>query len=361
MNRDELFLRELFERPQYSLRSDEKSNLLLPLLRSLTEHHATNCSPYRKILEFLAKEDWDSIEKIPYVPVALFKSHNLLSVPEREVVRTMTSSGTTGQQLSRIHLDKATAELQSRALSTILKAVLGTDRRPMLIVDSQSVIKNRTQYSARTAGILGIYPFGRHHLFALDDDMELRYDAVASFLAEHSKAPIVVFGFTFMVWKYLHGSLTKNMRTLDMQKATLIHSGGWKALLNESVDNASFKAGLAQSCGINAIHNYYGMVEQTGSIFLEGGDGYLYPSNFSDVIIRDPRTLEPVGDGEPGVVQVLSVLPQSYPGHSILTEDVGVIDGVSNGDEWRGKRLRIIGRLPKSEVRGCSDTHANSI
>jgi hypothetical protein len=63
-----------------------------------------------------------------------------------------------------------------------------------------------------------------------------------------------------------------------------------------------------------------------GSIILEGSDGLLYPPNFGDVIIRDPKTLEVVPDGKKGIIQVLSIIPQSYPGHSILTEDIGVIE-----------------------------------
>lgn len=361
MNRDEFLLATLFERTQYSLDQKEKSEILLPLLASLTAHHEEKCDPYQKLRQVLGSRDFNSVEDIPYVPVALFKSHTLASVAISEVVRIMTSSGTSGQLVSRIHLDKETAELQSRALSSILKTVLGNDRRPMLIIDTDSVVKNRTQYSARTAGILGIYPFGRHHLFALDDDMNLKYDAVSHFLREHSSSPVTVFGFTFMVWKYLHGFLCENNKMLNLGNATLIHSGGWKALLHESVDNASFKAGLRQSCGIDRVHNYYGMVEQTGSIFLEGTDGYLYPSNFSDVIIRDPYTLQPVSDGEVGLIQVLSVLPRSYPGHSLLTEDLGVIESGAQGEGWEGKRFRVLGRLPRSEVRGCSDTHAGAV
>jgi hypothetical protein len=61
-------------------------------------------------------------------------------------------------------------------------------------------------------------------------------------------------------------------------------------------------------------------------------------------------------DGETGVIQVLSLLPGSYPGHSLLSEDMGVIEKVDpRQDGWMGKGLRIFGRVPKAELRGCSD------
>ncbi len=71
------------------------------------------------------------------------------------------------------------------------------------------------------------------------------------------------------------------------------------------------------------IFNFYGFVEQIGSVFIEGPDGLLYPPNFTDVIIRRPHSWEPAAVGEEGVIQVVSLLPRSYPGHSVLTEDHG--------------------------------------
>ena len=52
---------------------------------------------------------------------------------------------------------------------------------------------------------------------------------------------------------------------------------------------------------------------------------------------------------------MISTLPTSYPGHVLLTEDLGVVHGVDDGD-WPGKRFSSSGRLPRAEARGCSDT-----
>ena len=114
-----------------------------------------------------------------------------------------------------------------------------------------------------------------------------------------------------------------------------------------------------QRFGLRRIHNFYGMVEQIGSVFLEASDGYLYAPNFTDVIIRDPITWEPLGPGQTGLIELLSLLPRSYPGHVILTEDMGEIVAIDTGtDGWLGKAVRIHGRMPKAELRGCSDVVA---
>ena len=57
-------------------------------------------------------------------------------------------------------------------------------------------------------------------------------------------------------------------------------------------------------------------------------------------------------------MQLISLLPTSYPGHNLLTEDEGIIYGKNNCNcKRKGKFFKIIGRLKKSENRGCSDNY----
>ena len=72
-----------------------------------------------------------------------------MSVSRNEVVKTMTSSGTTGQAVSKIYLDRETSGLQTKVLAKIVSSFIGNQRVPMLILDSSEVIKNRAMFSAR--------------------------------------------------------------------------------------------------------------------------------------------------------------------------------------------------------------------
>lgn len=352
-------LTEFFDRPQFSIEQDEKESLLLNELVDLTQWHRERCEPYRRILEATSQSTLGSLEDLPALPVSLFKTHELFSIDEDEIFKVMTSSGTTGQAVSRITLDRKTAELQAKALGSVVTSVLGTQRMPMLIVDTPNVVRNRDMFSARGAGVLGMLSFGRKHTYLLDDAMNLDADALRDFTEKYSGQPILIFGFTFMVWKYFLKSLRDAQIEIDLSQAVLIHSGGWKKLQDEAVGNDEFRAAFLETTGLRRIHNFYGMVEQVGGVFMEGEDGYLYPPNFSDVIVRDPVTWQPAQDGQVGVIEVLSVLPRSYPGHVLLTEDLGVVEGIGTPSSgWCGKRLRVVGRVPRSELRGCSDTHA---
>jgi phenylacetate-coenzyme A ligase PaaK-like adenylate-forming protein len=349
--------------PPYELDRTARAARQLRDLAALTGHHRAHCEPYRRIVDGLGYRESAvrAVEDIPFLPVRLFKTRELMSVPREAVVKTMTSSGTSGQQVSKIFLDRDTAAMQTKVLARLVQAETGPTRLPMLVVDAPSVLRDRNLFSARGAGILGFSMCANPVAYALTDAMQLDMPVVHAFLAKHAGKPILCFGFTFMVWTHLVAALRETGERLPLERATLIHGGGWKTLAAQAVDNARFKAALAETTGVRRVINYYGMVEQTGSIFMECEAGVLHASHYSDIIIRRPNDLSPAGRGEQGLVQPLSLLPASYPGHSLLSEDLGRVLGEDDcACGRRGKYFEIDGRAPQAEIRGCSDIYASA-
>jgi len=344
----------------YNLDRPIKSKQLLDGLNELTAHHIKRNDAYRAMLLKSGQQGQNAtLEAVPYLPVQLFKLMELVSVPQEEVVKVLTSSGTTGQQVSKIFLDKETAVKQTKALVAVMKPLLGTQRLPMVIFDTKSVLKDRRSFSARGAGILGFANFGRGHFYALNDDMTVDWDGLQQFIAQQGGNKILLFGFTYMIWKHVVQEAKLKAMTINFGDSILIHGGGWKKLKDEAVDAETFKSTLQAVLGITKVHNYYGMVEQVGSIFVECEHGHLHTPNYADVIVRDPISFKPLPYGQQGLIQVLSLLPTSYPGHSLLTEDVGTIHGEDDCPcGWKGKYFSVAGRIPKAELRGCSDTYA---
>ena len=351
-------LERLMNAEQFSVPQAEKSAAMLTALNRLTVHHREHGVPYRRMLDAVAAGDAAAtLADVPFLPVSLFKHLELSSIEQDAVFKVLQSSGTTGQVPSRIVLDVDTARLQTRALSTIVTHYVGPKRLPMLIVDHPGVVKDRRNLTARGAGILGMTSYGRDHHYVLTDDLKVDVDGLRRWLADHEGQDLLIFGFTFMVWQYLHGRLRD--AGVDLSRAVLVHSGGWKKLIEQSVTNEVFKAELASEFGLARVHNFYGMVEQVGSVFFECPAGFLHPPNFAEVLVRDPRTWDLAPTGEPGVIEVLSLLPRSYPGHALLTEDTGVVHGVDDCPCGRmGTRFSGSGRIPKAEIRGCSDVIA---
>ena len=222
-------------------------------------------------------------------------------------------------------------------------------------------MKNRKQFSARSAGITGFSIFSTKRIFALNDDMSLNFEGIKQFLEENKSKTIFMFGFTFIVYQHFYRELLKLPQKIDLSNAVLIHGGGWKKLISEAVDSATFKAQLNSICGLYRVHDYYGMVEQTGTIHMECEHGYFHTSEYSDIIIRNSNDFSVTKFGEEGIIQLLSLLPISYPGQSILTEDLGIIFGEDDCKCGRkGKYFKINGRLKNAELRGCSDTYAEN-
>lgn len=356
-------IEKLLQEAPYSLSKESKEKLLTQGLIKLTRKHYSSCLYYKKMMDAIGL-DYEKIKTyydLPFLPVRMFKELELLSISKEDVVKTMTSSGTSGQQVSKIFLDRETSSLQTKVLTKIVSDFIGKKRVPMLILDSSSVVKDRTMFSARGAGILGFSMFGTKKVYALDEDMHLDIEGIKDFLDTHQGEIIFLFGFTFMIWQHFYKELLKTGYRPDLSKAKLIHGGGWKKLLNESVSPDEFKKCLHELCGIGVdnIHDYYGMVEQTGTIYMECECGHLHTSNFSDVIIRRPLDFSIAEIQEKGIIEVVSLLPQSYPGHVLLTEDEGVILGEDDCPCGRkGKYFKINGRIKNAEIRGCSDTYA---
>ena len=327
----------LYPEKVFSISKEEKTELMIKELNSLHAHHYQNCPEYRKIID--AKEgglkEYSSIESFPYISVRLFKLLNLKSVKDDEIFKTVTSSGTSGN-VSKIYLDKDLAALQSKTLLNIMQNFVGTRRLPMLLCESNALVKNKASFSARSAGAIG----------ALDE-----------FFNQFKDEEIILFGFTFMLYKFLIKELVNKGKTYPFKKVYVIHGGGWKKLQAEAVSNDEFKSLLKKIFPDVSVHNFYGMAEQTGSIYVECECGHLHTPAYSDVIIRDPVTFKEVENGKSGLVQVVSLLPKSYPGFSILTEDLGIVEGDDLCPCGRhGRFFRVLGRAKKSEVRGCSDT-----
>jgi phenylacetate-coenzyme A ligase PaaK-like adenylate-forming protein len=352
---------EIFNKPPYSLNREEKHTFLTECLRDLTRHHQSLCEPYAKILKAVNFDTSDirSYYDIPFLPVRLFKEYDLKSIENDGIAKTLTSSGTSGQQVSKIYLDKTNAANQTKALTKIISAFLGTKRLPMIVLDTSAIMKDRALLSARGAGILGFSIFARDRIFALDETMALDVEGLDSFLKKHKGEKIFLFGFTFMIWQHFYELLKKSEVKIDLSDGILIHGGGWKKLIDKAVSPEAFKSQLGEVCGIKSIHDYYGMVEQTGTVYMECECGHLHTSIFSDVIIRRPYDFTVAPTNEKGLIEVVSILPTSYPGHVLLTEDEGEILGEDDCPCGRlGKYFKIHGRIKNAEIRGCSDTYA---
>jgi hypothetical protein len=360
---------DLIRGPQYARTQAEKDGILLPILTCLCRETAEQCEPYGRFLAKLGKPigDWQSVADIPPLPVSMFKHFLLSAVPPAAIVRELQSSATTGQRPSRILIDKTTAFRQARALAAILKEFIGGARRPFLVIDASETLGEGSNLTARGAGVRGVANFASSTSFAVRrlpaGDLESDFDAACRFFEEHGRGPVLLFGFTFIVWTRFVLEAERRGVVFDAPEAFLLHSGGWKKLAEQAVTRDEFRrrAAAVLGCDGRRVLDFYGMIEQVGTVFVDCPAGYKHAPAFGDVLLRRPNTLQPVRAGETGIIEVVSALPTSYPGQALITEDQGRLLGVDDCPCGRkGRYFEFTKRIERAELRGCGDIFAQS-
>jgi len=176
---------------------------------------------------------------------------------------------------------------------------------------------------------------------------------------------VCILGFTYVLYHHVVKELMEKKIQLKLpDNSKVAHIGGWKKLESEKVTKEQFVSDVSQVFGVlkENIFDFYGFTEQMGLLYVSVGDGPKTVSTYSEIIIRDFQTLDPVEDGKQGLIQILTPVPHSYPGISVLTEDVGKIVGHGIDKTGRiGTQFEIIGRAKKAEARGCGDIMAEYI
>ena len=188
-------LNKLYQEQPYSLKKNEKNKIFSAAINNLTKHHYKKCKLYKKIvnnLNFKIKKKINS-QNLPMLPVSIFKKFDLKSVPDKKIVKKLVSSGTSGKELSKIYLDKKNAKNQTIVLKKIMSTVLGDHRLPMLIVDQNPKMLDRSIFNARAAAIYGFSLFGRDYCYLLNNKNEIDYDSLNQFLKKYSKEKFFIF------------------------------------------------------------------------------------------------------------------------------------------------------------------------
>jgi hypothetical protein len=351
--------------PPFALAPTEHRARLLPVLQGGLSYAAERSASLRRYLQAwpLDYRAATNIADLPYLPVGTFKASPPLALVDSEsIVRTLASSATTGQTPSRVVLDAATSRRMVKGVAAIASDFIGARRRPYLVIDAVETLAPGGDFGARAAAIQGLRPFATELVCCLKADptgaLQIDEPRLLEFAAKWRATEVLAYGFTYVLWQHFVSPLRARGITLDMPNVRVLHSGGWKRLQEQAVTRTAFAAGVAQvfGCSNDRVLDFYGMVENVGVIYPDCEYGHKHVPAFAAVIVRDPLTLRPVEEGQQGLVQVCSVLPTSFPGFLVLTDDIAEVisyDGCACGR--RGISFRFVKRVPQSEIRGCGN------
>lgn len=330
---------------------------LLDALDALTRHHLAGCAAYARVWPDYARAE--TLDALPWLHARMFKHVDLRTGVGTETAgRVLRSSSTTGAQPSRVHLDARSSALQARSAEAILRDFVGAHPRCVVVLDSAASVRAGREVSARVASAMALRPLARDMVYALADAQRpetLRWDALRSALREHDE--LIVHGVTWALWlAWSRAPWPDDVASmLRRTRVTFVHSGGWKRLDALAVSSDRFDATLRASAAPGStVVDCYGLVEQNGVVFPSCAWGYRHVPRWADVLARDPYDLRAC-EGRTGMLQLVNTLAWGAPYHSVLTEDLGLVEPTPCPCGRSGRRFVLQGRVPAVEVRGCGN------
>jgi len=355
----------LLASPTYGLDPDDHQERLLAVLQSQLAYATERNAQLERYVRAwpIDYRMASQIADLPFLPVGAFKADPPLAlVPRESITRTLASSATTGQRPSRVALDAETSKRMVKGVTTIIRDFIGSKRRPYLVIDTPEALGGQMELGARGAAIQGLRPFATEVVCCLrhgaSGTLEIDADKLRDFAFRWAQADVLVYGFTYVIWQHFVLALRAKGVALDLPNARVLHSGGWKRLLDQAVTREAYASGVAAvfGCAPTNVLDFYGMVENVGIVYPDCERGNKHVPAFGHVIVRDPLTLRPVEPGQQGLVQVCSALPTSFPGFLVLTDDIAEVIGADGcGCGRRGIHFRFVKRVPKTEMRGCGN------
>ena len=314
---------EIFRIPQGDPKAFEAAALELFRLQAAT------CPPYGEYLNRIGiqKEQVKAFRQIPFLPIELFKSHEVYcgEVPPEAV---FTSSATTGMVPSR-HPMRSLA-LYERAFRGAFRTFYGDPVKWSLYALLPNYLRRKGSSLVYMADRL-IADCGSGG-FYLDD-----YEALLRDMARDPK-PKILLGVSYALWDLAERYAPKLSDTIIME------TGGMKGY-REEIPKEEFHRILCEAFGVEAIHSEYGMAELTSQAYSQGGNRFRCPT-WMRVLCRDVNDpFEGLPAGQRGGLNIID-LANRWSCAFIQTQDVGRVDADGS--------FVVEGRIDHAEIRGCN-------
>jgi len=343
--------------------------LFAKAMRECVAWHAGHSEFYRRMLALRTFKP-DSVKslkdcvRVPYVPAAFFKMHEIVSIPKNEVFAHFTSSGTTGQK-SQIFFDRWSFSAGQRMVDAVFEhfGFVTPETKTNYLLYSYETEADSTLGTAYTDNYLCKYAPAKNVFHALrrTGTGAHEFDVFGCIQRlrdyEAQKLPVRVFGFPAFLFFTLKRMRDLKMKNLRLPPGSLIFlGGGWKGHAGEAVPKEELYALAHERLGIPQarIRDSFGAVEHPIP-YCECENHRFHVPVWSQVIIRDARTLQPLGFGKPGFLQFLTPFLTSIPAHSVLMGDLASLYPASEcGCGIKSPFFTVHGRAGTSKNKSCA-------
>ncbi len=277
----------------------------------------------------------NSIDKIPFLPVAFFKTHRIITTPFEPAI-IFESSGTTGSVNSR-HYVKNTA-LYNKSFTRAFELFYGPEKEWCILALLPSYLEQ--QNSSLVFMVDELIKKSAHPMsgFYLNDHDKLYHTLLHN---EILQQPTLLIGVTFALLDFAEKYKMKLKNTVIME------TGGMKGRREEMTRQEVHKL-LKDTLKVKEVHSEYGMTELLSQAYSHG-DGLFKCPPWMKILVRevdDPLSVKKASIKKTtGLINIID-LANIYSCAFIATDDIGCLH--------KNDYFEVLGRSDSSDLRGCS-------
>lgn len=324
-----------------------------------------HCAEYARILDekgFHPKDlqSTEDLVRLPFIPTLYFKRHAMFSMPQKRLIIKATSSGTSGK-MSKMGFNVKSLYRGFRMVCRVGRYHGLFSLRPShyLIFGYEPHPSNTIVFSKTAYGFTYFAPaLSRSYALKFTKDGYLvDLEGLKEKLIKYSKgkAPVRTIGFPAYTYFLLKQMKEEGIHVKLPKGSVLTLGGGWKQFYAQEVSKKEFYELVKEILGIDEAHIYefFGAVEHP-ILYTDCRCHHFHVPVYSRVIIRDVDSLEPVENGKPGLVNLLTPMVDSVPILSIMTDDLGILHHETCGCGETTPWLEILGRVGIKDIVTCA-------
>lgn len=314
-----------------------------------------NIEVYRKFVDYLniKPNDINEVEKIPFLPIEMFKNHTILDQTKNTDL-FFQSSGTTQMNLSKHWI--ADEHLYQESIQKSFEQFIGKAEDyiflgllPSYLEKQNSSLIYMVDFLMKKSG----KPENGYFLYNHQDLFEL----LQKLSTENKK--VILFGVSFALLDFLDFAETNHYIIESSNQLIIIETGGMKGRKQEMTKDELLTI-FYKGFGTDKIYSEYSMTELLSQAYSLGQNIYESP-NWMRILIRnteDPFSY--VEHGRTGAINIID-LANRHSCSFIATQDLGKIltdlevsPFVPNEREVLSNPFQVLGRIDHSDIRGCS-------
>lgn len=296
-----------------------------------------NVEIYRKFVDYLKinPENVDEVAKIPFLPIEMFKNHQIL---DKNVFTDLyfQSSGTTQMNLSKHFI--ADTDLYENSIYRSFEQFIGKPEDFIFLGLLPSYLEKQNSSLIYMVDFLmkkSDKPENGYFLYNHEDLFKL--------LNELKDKKVILFGVSFALLDFLDFCSSNSQTLKPSNSLTVIETGGMKGRKEEMTKDELLKI-LQEGFKTDKIYSEYSMTELLSQAYSLGENLYQCP-NWMRVLVRnveDPFSYEK--EGRTGAINIID-LANIHSCSFIATQDLGKI---------MEDKFQVLGRIDHSDIRGCS-------